>query len=130
MSSPVTLRTKKEIFQQILTQLGRDVPDIYASVLVRQDGLLITSNLPVDVDGRKVAAISAAIATIGIRAVNELKQGKIKQIIVSADEGQIITMGIENLFISVLVSKEANLGYALLELENVAEELKEILGGQ
>ena len=130
MSSPVTLRTKKEIFQQILTQLGRDVPDIYASVLVRQDGLLITSNLPVDVDGRKVAAISAAIATIGIRAVNELKQGTIKQIIVSADEGQIITMGIENLFISVLVSKEANLGYALLELENVAGELKEILGGQ
>jgi predicted regulator of Ras-like GTPase activity (Roadblock/LC7/MglB family) len=130
MSSPVTLRTKKEIFQQVLTQLGRDVPDIYASVLVRQDGLLITSNLPNDVDGRKVAAISAAIATIGIRAVNELKQGKINQIIVTADEGQIITMGIENLFISVLVSKEANLGYALLELENVAGELKEILGGQ
>ena len=130
MSSPVTLRTKKEIFQQILTQLGRDVPDIYASVLVRQDGLLITSNLPTDVDGRKVAAISAAIATIGIRAVNELKQGKIKQVIVSADEGQIITMGIENLFISVLVSKDANLGYALLELENVAEELKEVLGGR
>lgn len=130
MSSPVTLRTKKEIFQQILTQLGRDVPDIYASVLVRQDGLLITSNLPTDVDGRKVAAISAAIATIGIRAVNELKQGKIKQVIVSADEGQIITMGIENLFISVLVSKDANLGYALLELENVVEELKVVLGGR
>lgn len=130
MSSPVTLRTKKEIFQQILTQLGRDVPDIYASVLVRQDGLLITSNLPTDVDGRKIAAISAAIATIGIRAVNELKQGKIKQVIVSADDGQIITMGIENLFISVLVSKDANLGYALLELENVAEELKEVLGGR
>ncbi len=130
MSSPVSLRTKKEIFQQVLTTLGRNVPDIYASVLVRQDGLLITSNLPADVDGRKVAAISAAIATIGIRAVNELKQGKIKQVIVTADEGQIITMGIENLFISVLVSKDANLGYALLELENVAEELKEVLGGR
>ncbi len=101
---------------------------VSASAIVRRDGLMIASHLPEGVDGRRVAAMAAAMVGTAERAARELGQGVFYQVIVDGSEGRMISMGAGPFALLVaMVSRNANLPQVLKEMARVAREAAGIL---
>ncbi len=113
-----------EEFRKILTDLEAEAPDIFASAIVRKDGLVVASAMPEDISGRLFAAMTVATFGASNRTMEELKQGGLKRVIVEAEDGQMIIMGVGSLVLTVLAKKDANLGLVLLSVERALEQLK------
>lgn len=119
---------KRQELESILADL-RKVGDIEASAIVRRDGLMVASDMPNYVDGRTIAAMTAALVGTAETSVNELKLGGFGQVIVESSEGKLVATGAGELAIlACLVSKDANLGLVLLSMEKSSKRISEILG--
>ena len=120
----------KNMLENILKELESRDPDIEWSVIARADGLILASNIGVDVDRDVIAAMTASLFNIGARAVKELARGSIRRVLVEGENGNIIVMNIGGgIILSAVLKKDANLGLALLEIERAATALQDILKG-
>ena len=121
--------TKKEKLIKIL-QGFKKIGDIISSSIISTDGLPIASDLREDIDEETFAAMSAAMQGAAETAVSELKQGELRQIIIDAEKGKIITISAgEKAILIILVNPGINLGLALLELGRAAGKISDVLGG-
>ncbi len=112
----------------ILSNLKASTSDIEACAVVSEDGLIIASALPQDVEEARVAAMSAAILSIGTRTVTELSRGKLERLLVDGDDGNIVIMHAgEHAALVSLARKNSKLGLIFLELTRAAEDIKRIL---
>jgi predicted regulator of Ras-like GTPase activity (Roadblock/LC7/MglB family) len=66
-------KSRVEELTDLLKDLEAMTPDIQASAVVSVDGLMIASALPQDVEGDRVAAMSAAMLSLGERTATELE---------------------------------------------------------
>ena len=120
--------TKKELLGKILQQL-RKIGDIVGSAVISTDGLPIAFDFSDRVDEETLAAMTAAMHGAAETAVSELKQGSLKQIIIDAEGGKMITIAAGEKAILVILSKpELNLGLALLELGRASGKIADVLG--
>ena len=103
------------------------VPGVEGAALVSSDGLMISSALP-ESEQERVAAISAAIHSLGDKATNELDRGKLKEIYVKGDKGFTLmtSVGHEALLL-VLAKVDAQLGLIFVDMKRLADSLLEIL---
>ena len=121
--------TKKEKLNQILKSL-KEVGNIIGSSIISVDGLQIASDLSGNVDADTFAAMSAAMQGAAETAVSELKQGELKQIIIDADKGKLITISAgKKAILVILASPKINLGLALLEVGKASRKISDVLGG-
>ena len=116
----------KEI-NEVLNHLQASTPDVTASALVRQDGLVVASIVPSGVSERMLAALTAAALGVGNRISREFKQGKLKKVLVDSEKGQLVLMSLKNNILSVLVRPESNLGYVFMQLEKTVKNLEELV---
>ena len=116
----------KEI-NEVLNHLQASTPDVTASALVRQDGLVVASIVPSGVSERMLAALTAAALGVGNRISKEFKQGKLKKVLVDSEKGQLVLMSLKNNILSVLVRPESNLGYVFMQLEKTVKNLEELV---
>jgi len=86
---------KEEDLNAQLAELVRLNPQIEGSALVSSDGLMISSQLPANFDEDRVAAMSAALLTLGERAVDELEKGVPEQVTVKGDKGYMYNSMVE-----------------------------------
>ncbi len=120
---------KRKELESILAEL-RKVGDIEASAIVRRDGLMVASDMPNYVDGRTIAAMTAALVGTAETSIKELQMGEFQQVIIESDGGKLVATGAGQLAIlACLVSKDANLGLVLLSMEKSSKRIAEILGG-
>lgn len=119
---------KEEDFNAQLAALVRSNPQIEGAALVSSDGLMISSQLPSNFDEDRVAAMSAALLTLGERAVDELEKGVPEQVTVKGDKGYIIltSAGSEAVLV-VLAKPEVKLGLIYLDIKNFSKKLKELM---
>ncbi len=109
--------------EAVIAELRR-IPDILATAVARRDGIVLAVDLPRDVDGKKVAAMSAALVGTSEYVSHELRQGKFLQCIVDTDKGRILSTGAgEEALLVTLVRPGANLGLVLLGVERAARKL-------
>ncbi|HEV8594780.1 MAG TPA: roadblock/LC7 domain-containing protein [Thermoplasmata archaeon] len=109
----------------------RRLADIVAVAVARRDGLIIAHDLPVEVDPRKAAAMTAAIVGTSEMAARELGQGKFLQAIVDSELGKMLSTGAgDEALLVTLVRPEANMGLVLLGVERTARRIAGLLGGQ
>ena len=114
--------------KQILNDLESLDPEIEASAVIRSDGLLMASSFRIDIDRTLVAAMNAAILNISNRATTEMKRGKLQELILRADNGIIALINAgENVILSVIAKKDANVGLLLFEMKKAAKRIMEIL---
>ena len=119
---------KRQELETILADL-RKVGDVEASAIVRRDGLMVASDMPNYVDGRTIAAMTAALVGTAETSAGELKLGNFGQVIVESDDGKLVATGAGGLAIlACLVGKDANLGLVLLSMEKASKRVSEILG--
>ncbi|MBU6996156.1 MAG: roadblock/LC7 domain-containing protein [Theionarchaea archaeon] len=118
--------SKREKLTQVLKDLEATTPDIEASAIVSVDGLMIASALPRDVEEDRVAAMSAAMLSLGERTAGELTRGELSEVYVKGENGYVILMAAgENAVLTALARKDAKLGLVFLDMKRTAEEIKE-----
>jgi len=119
--------SKKGIFEEmrkILVKLEETTPDVFASAIIRKDGLIVASAVPEEVNKRVFAAMAASALGASSRALKELKQGNLKRLLVEGEGGQMVLMEAGQLVLTTLIRKDANLGLVFMNLEKVVDELK------
>jgi len=117
-----------EKLTEMLKDLSGKSPDIEASAIVSTDGLVIASALPKDVEEDRVAAMSAAMLSLGERTSKELMKGSLEEVFVKGQNGYILLMGAgEEAVLTALARKDAKLGLVFLDMKRAAEEIAKVI---
>ncbi len=115
-------------YEQILQELIKN-SGLEGAVLVSADGLPIASVLKPGTEEDRVAAMSAAILSLGEKVSEELQKGVLEQITIKGQDGYVILTGIgQDAVLTVLASNSAKLGLLLMEIKKAQEQLKEAIG--
>jgi predicted regulator of Ras-like GTPase activity (Roadblock/LC7/MglB family) len=121
-------KSRTEELTDLLKDLEATTPDIEASAIVSVDGLMIASALPQDVEGDRVAAMSAAMLSLGERTAHELARGGLSEVYVKGENGYVVLMASgENAVLTALARKDAKLGLVFLDMKRAAEEIAKLV---
>lgn len=111
-----------------LRDLQASSPDVEASAVVSVDGLTMASALPEDVEEDRVAAMSAAMLSLGERIAGELGRGNLDQVYIRGKGGFVILMAIGNeAVLTVLARQQAKVGLLFLDMRRATEDLLSLL---
>jgi len=117
-------RSRTDELNRLLKDLEATTPDVEASAVVSVDGLMIASALPQDVEEDRVAAMSAAMLSLGERTANELARGELSEVYVKGENGYVVLMASgENAVLTAMARKDAKLGLVFLDMKRTAEEV-------
>lgn len=122
--------TKSRTEQMIerLRDLQVSSPSVEAAAIVSADGLSIASSMPADVEEDRVAAMSAAMLSLGERIAGELGRGVLDQVYIRGQEGFVVLMAIgEEAVLTVLARKDAKLGLIFLDMGRAVSALETLI---
>ena len=103
-------------------------PDIEASAVVSIDGLTIASALPQGVEEDRIAAMSAAMLSLGERIASELGRGSLEQVYIKGANGYVLLMSVaEDAVLTGLARENAKLGLLLLDMRRATEALSKLI---
>jgi len=123
------VKTKKELLDDALTGLMQ-VGQIKASGIVSKEGLLINSRTPPDVDARIFSALCSTIMGAAEAASGQMTTGTVSQISVKTEKGTIVLIPAgSKAILTVLTETEAQLGLIFFEMESIADQVNQIMGG-
>ncbi|HLV45218.1 MAG TPA: roadblock/LC7 domain-containing protein [Aggregatilineales bacterium] len=118
--------TKSRTEQMIerLRDLQVSSPSVEAAAIISVDGLSIASSMPADVEEDRVAAMSAAMLSLGERIAGELGRGVLEQVFIKGENGYVVLMALgEEAVLTVLARKDAKLGLIFLDMKRAVEDL-------
>ena len=120
--------TKADRLSAALDEFLAVSPDVEAAAIVSADGLPIASALPADVEEDRLAAMSAALLTLGEKAAEGLGKGELAQVFVEGATGYVVLMSAGNNAVLVCVtSRSAKVGLVLFEMRRGAAEIATIM---
>lgn len=113
---------------ELLGELLHSSDYLEAAAIVSFDGLIMASVLPTEAEEDRVAAMSAAILSLGEKAAQELGKGNLTQVFVEGEKGFVFLMSAKEKAVLVgIARKEAKLGLVFYELKKAANEVGELL---
>lgn len=113
---------------RVLSELVGQVPEIEAASVVSFDGLSMASALPAGMDEDRVAAMSAALLSLGERAAEGLGRGALSQVYVEGEDGTVFLISADDEAVLVAVAaKGAKVGLMLFEVRRAAAAVAEVL---
>lgn len=118
-------KSRTELMVESLQDLQAASPDVEASAVVSVDGLTMASALPSEVEEDRVAAMSAAMLSLGERISSELGRGNLDQVYIRGATGYIILMAVaQRAVLTVLARERAKLGLLFLDMRRTAKDLE------
>ncbi len=109
----------------ILQNFVAGLSEIQGAAIVTPDGLSLSSALPPGMDEERVAAMSAAMLSLGERIGSELSRGSIERVLIEGEQGYSILMDCgQDALLLVLAHKSAKQGILQLEIKRIVAELK------
>jgi len=119
---------RTEALDAMLKDLQAASADIEATAVVSADGLVMASALPAGVEEDRVAAMSAAMLSLGERTAVELGRGTLNQVFIKGAEGYVILMHAgTDAVLTTLARADAKLGLIFLDMERTASEIGEVI---
>jgi uncharacterized protein len=113
---------------QILAELVGQVPEVEAAAVVSFDGLAMAAALPAGMDEDRVAAMSAALLSLGERAAEGLGRGELSQFYVEGENGTVFLVSADDEAVLVAVaSRGAKVGLMLFEVRRAAAAVADAL---
>src|SRR3954449_7711418 len=111
-----------------LADLLAQVPEVEAAAVVSFDGLPMASALPATMDEDRVAAMSAALLSLGERAAEGLGRGGLSQVYIEGENGTVFLVSADDEAVLVAVAaKGAKVGMMLYEVRRSAATVAEVL---
>lgn len=119
---------RTENLNKILKNLQSGSPDVEASALITEDGLIIASSLPRDLDEVTVGGMSATLLHLGTRAATTLNRGDVKEVIVRGDEGYgVMVSAGSGVLLLVVANENAKLGLIFFDMRAAINAIKQVL---
>ncbi len=119
---------RSEMLNSILSDLNGSSTEIEASAIISTDGLIMASMLPAGMDEDRVAAMSAALLSLGDRTAEELNRGSLEQVLIKGDNGYILMTHAGNeSVLTVLAKTNARLGLIFLDVKRAAANITKLL---
>lgn len=107
-----------------LRELQAAAPDILGSAVVTADGLSLASALPAEVSEERIAAMSAAMLSLGERISVELQRGEFEEVYIRGDQGLVLLTAVgRDAVLAALSRNESKLGIIFLEMRRAAADL-------
>ena len=120
--------SRTEALMSILKDLQAATPDIEATAVVSVDGLVMASALPADVEEDRVAAMSAAMLSLGERTAQELGRGMLNQVFIKGENGYVLLMNAgEDAVLTAMARANAKLGMIFLDMKRTAEDIGKVI---
>ncbi len=120
---------KAKDLDEILREIDVNVKEIEAAAIVSIEGLPIASRMPPEYEDAIVAAMTAAMLSLGEKISNNLNRGLLQKIFVEGKDGHVISVSAgSNAVLTVSTSKDAKLGLIFHEMDIAAKKIAEILG--
>jgi uncharacterized protein len=115
------LQGRSAQLDRVLSDLLRQAPEVEAASVVSFDGLPMASALPAAMDENRVAAMSAALLSLGERAAEGLGRGELSQVYVEGESGTVFLISAEDEAVLVAVgARGAKVGLLLYEIRRAA----------
>ncbi len=119
---------RAELLNKELKALQNGSPDVEAVALISEDGLVVASALPQDLDEIRVGGMSATILSLGTRSSAELRRGKVEEIIVRGEQGYTVLLNAgQGTLLLVVANQNAKLGLILFDMRESIEKILAIL---
>jgi predicted regulator of Ras-like GTPase activity (Roadblock/LC7/MglB family) len=119
---------RSQRLDRAIADLLAQVPEIEAAAVVSFDGLPMASALPATMDEDRVAAMSAALLSLGERAAEGLGRGGLNQVYIEGEQGTVFLVAAEDEAVLVAVAaRGAKVGMMLYEVRRSAETVANVL---
>jgi uncharacterized protein len=117
-----------ETLDDILKNLIASIPEVQGAAIVSVEGLPIASALPADVDETRIAAMTAAILSLGERAAQELGKGILEQVFVRGVNGYVLVMAAgSNAVLTLSTTKDVKLGLIFLDTKRTCDKISKLV---
>lgn len=117
--------------ESVLAELVSQAPEIEAAAVVSFDGLPMAAALPPTMDEDRVAAMSAALLSLGERAAEGLGRGHLSQVYIEGASGTVFLVSADGEAVLVAVAEHgAKAGMMLFEVRRAAARLADVLRGE
>ncbi len=124
-------RSRAERLVRRLRDLQGSAPDVEATAVVSVDGLTIASSLPAGVEEDRVAAMSAAMISLGERIASELGRGMLDEVYIKGENGYVVLRDVgQEAVLTVLARQQTKLGLLFLDMRRASDDLAVILEAQ
>ena len=120
--------TRATRLERTLRDLLSATEDLEAAAVVSFDGLPMAASLPAGMDEDRVAAMSAALLSLGERATEGLGRGSLSQVFIEGENGTVFLVSAEDEAVLVAVAtKGAKTGLMLYEVKRAAAQVADAL---
>jgi predicted regulator of Ras-like GTPase activity (Roadblock/LC7/MglB family) len=120
--------SRSERLDRAIHGLLSQTPEIEAAAVVSFDGLPKASALPPSMDEDRVAAMSAALLSLGERAAQGLGRGELSQVYIEGDAGTVFLVSADDEAVLVAVAAQgAKVGMMLFEVRRAAAAVADAL---
>lgn len=121
---------RSQRLDRAIADLLAQAPEVEAAAVVSFDGLPMASALPATMDEDRVAAMSAALLSLGERAAEGLGRGGLNQVYIEGDSGTVFLVSADDEAVLVAVAaKGAKVGMMLYEVRRAAAAVADALRG-
>jgi predicted regulator of Ras-like GTPase activity (Roadblock/LC7/MglB family) len=122
------LSSRAARLDRALSDLLTQAPELEAAAVVSFDGLAMASALPLGMDEDRVAAMSAALLSLGEKAAQGLGRGDLSQVYVEGETGTVFLVSADDEAVLVAVAAAgAKAGLMLYEVRRSAAQIAEVL---
>ncbi len=120
--------TKADLLAIALDDFLTVSAEVEAAAVVSADGLPMASALPPHVEEDRLAAMSAALLTLGERAAAELGKGELEQVFIEGPKGHVVLMaaGPDSVLVCV-TARGAKVGLVLFEMRRIAARVAAVM---
>lgn len=121
---------KAQRLASALDEFVHTSPDVQAAAVVSFDGLPMVTALPQEMDEDRLAAMSAALLSLGEQAAAGLGRGHLNQVFVEGENGFVFLMSArDQAVLAAVVGRNAKIGFMLFEMRRAADTIGAVLAG-
>lgn len=120
--------TRTESLTKALRMLQTGSPDVEAAALISDDGLMIASALPQNLDETRVAGMTATLLSLGTRAAAELGRGELAEVVVRGGQGYAVMIDAgRGVLLLTVANENAKLGLIFFDMRETINSINRIL---
>ena len=120
--------TKADRLAEVLDSFLAVSTEAEAAAVVSSDGLPMASALPPHVEEDRLAAMSAALLTLGERAAEGLGRGELGQVFIEGRDGYVVLMAAgPHAVLVTITSPRSKVGLVLFEMRRAAARIAEVM---
>lgn len=112
--------------EEILKKL-KQINGVLGVMIIESDGLLINSIVESNIDPEAISGLCASVFRNSRSILNTTNLGDLEVATLEADNGNLFIIRVEEVFLTIITTKNINLGLIRLSIKNSAKELLKYL---